>query len=105
MRYSLCAADSRSEGQHRLRDERPDVALLDTNIPDMTGYQFLERVHADANVAEPPVIVLTSAILGPSEHKLLHRAKGIVSKSGLASGTLIDPIEGVLRRTQPLPAG
>jgi CheY-like chemotaxis protein len=81
------------------------VILLDINMPDMNGYQFLERVHADANVAGLPVIVLTSAILGPSERKLLQRATRIVSKSELSSSTLIDTIEDVLRRDQPMLAG
>jgi CheY-like chemotaxis protein len=101
-RYSLCAVGSGSEGHQHLRDERPDVILLDINMPDVNGYQFLERVHADANVAGLPVIVLTSAILGPSERKLLQRATRIVSKSELSSSTLIDTIEDVLRRDQPM---
>jgi len=72
----------------------------------MSGYQFLERVHGDANgidasCAKVPVIILTSAILEPSERILLRNASRILSKSDLSSAMLIDTIEDVLARTQP----
>ncbi len=107
-RYALNVASNGEEGLQHLRDEPPDVVLLDVNMPEMNGYQFLERAHADANggvsrtanvpTANVPTIVLTSAILEPGERSLLHRASRIMSKSDLAAGTLIDAIEDALRR-------
>jgi signal transduction histidine kinase/CheY-like chemotaxis protein len=107
-RYSLIAADSGADGLRRLQDERPDLVVLDINMPDMNGYQFLERVHDNANggdvpVTEVPIIVLTSAILEPSERDLLHRASRILSKSDLSAETLTETIEDVLHRARPAP--
>jgi CheY-like chemotaxis protein len=101
-RYTLRVASNGLEGLQWLRDDRPDVVLLDLNMPEMNGYQFLECVHEDANgiVAtwgNIPVIVLTSAILDPGERALLHRASRIMSKSDLSAGMLIDAIEDALR--------
>jgi signal transduction histidine kinase/CheY-like chemotaxis protein len=101
-RYSLIAMGDGHEGLRCLRDENPDVVLLDINMPEMDGYQFLERVRNDSNVAEVPVIVLTSAVLEPDKRSLLHRASGILSKSDMSSNTLIDTIERVLPRPQPI---
>ena len=103
-RYSVSAVSSGSEGLQRLRDERPDVVLLDINMPEMTGYEFLERVHEDARAGEVPVIILTSAILAQGERTLLHRASRILSKSDLSADMLTDTIEQVLAPTQPLSA-
>ena len=108
-RYSLIAADNGSEGLQRLHADRPDLVLLDINMPDMNGYQFLECIHDNANgwdvsVTEVPVVVLTSAILEPSERDLLHRAARILSKSDLSAGTLTETIEDVLRRARSVPA-
>jgi signal transduction histidine kinase/CheY-like chemotaxis protein len=99
-RYSLRAVGNGEEGLRWLRDEPPDVVLLDINMPDMDGHQFLARLPNDEAVAEVPVIILTSAILLPDERLSLHRASGIMSKSNMSSHTLIDTIERVLPRTQ-----
>ena len=42
-RYSLRAISNCQEGLRCLHDEHPDVVLLDLNMPEMNGYQFLER--------------------------------------------------------------
>ncbi len=108
-RYGLDVASNGAEGLQRLQEERPDVILLDVNMPEMNGYQFLERLHEDAIGADVatagiPVIVLTSAILDPGERSLLHRASRIVSKSDLSAGMLIDAIEDALHRARPVAA-
>jgi signal transduction histidine kinase/CheY-like chemotaxis protein len=101
-RYSLIAIGDGQEGLRCLRDENPDVVLLDINMPELDGYQFLERIRNDSSVAGVPVIVLTSAILEPDKRSLLHRASGILSKSDMSADTLIATIERVLPRPQPI---
>jgi signal transduction histidine kinase/CheY-like chemotaxis protein len=106
-RFSLSNARNGTEGLQLLRDERPDVVLLDINMPEMTGSQFLERIHDDANggtdtFANVPIIILTSAILDAEERSLLRRARRILSKSDLSAGMLSDTIEDVLRQTHPV---
>lgn len=40
---------------------RPDLILLDLNMPKMGGKEFLERVKQDAKTKSIPVIILTSS--------------------------------------------
>jgi signal transduction histidine kinase/CheY-like chemotaxis protein len=100
-RYSLRAIGNCREGLQYLYDEHPDVVLLDLNLPEMDGYQFLDRVRDDANLADVPIIVLTSAILDPDRRRLLERAANILSKSDMSSSTLTDTIDRVVPRAQP----
>jgi signal transduction histidine kinase/CheY-like chemotaxis protein len=100
-RYSLHAISNCLEGLQCLYDEHPDVVLLDLNMSEMNGYQFLERMRDDATVADVPVIILTSAILEPDNRPLLQRASHILSKSDMSSDMLIDTIERVVPRTEP----
>jgi diguanylate cyclase (GGDEF)-like protein len=51
-----------------MTDRRPDVVLLDLVMPEMSGFEILERMRADGNLRHVPVIVLTSAT--DSETKL-----------------------------------
>ena len=40
---------------------RPDLILLDLNMPRMNGREFLAEIKADAELAEIPVVILTTS--------------------------------------------
>lgn len=40
---------------------RPDLILLDLNMPRMDGREFLARIKADQHLADIPVVVLTTS--------------------------------------------
>ncbi|HUN39678.1 MAG TPA: ATP-binding protein [Acetobacteraceae bacterium] len=96
-RYNLRTADNGSDGLARLAEMPADVVLLDINMPQMNGYEFLTRISADPALADIPAIVLTSAILDPYARGLLQHAAMVMSKSNLSSAMLIDAIQGVLQ--------
>ena len=39
---------------------RPDLILLDLNLPDMSGVEILEKIKRDGQLRRTPVIVLTT---------------------------------------------
>ena len=41
--------------------DRPDLVLLDLNIPKKTGRDVLERVRGDSGISSIPVVVLTGS--------------------------------------------
>ena len=44
----------------RARDLKPDLILLDVNMPDMDGYDVCKSLRADSSVAEVPIMMLTA---------------------------------------------
>jgi len=42
------------------RDHRPDLVLLDLNLPDITGEEVLGRLRSDPRTAELPVVVISA---------------------------------------------
>ena len=40
---------------------RPDLVLLDLNMPKMDGYQVLEQIRADPTMTRLPVVILTTS--------------------------------------------
>ena len=60
----MIEASNGAEGLRFARDEQPQLILLDLLMPDPGGFEVLERLRADPNTAEIPVVVSTSKIAG-----------------------------------------
>jgi chemosensory pili system protein ChpA (sensor histidine kinase/response regulator) len=43
-----------------LQDARPDIILLDIEMPNMDGYEFATHVRNDPRVSDVPIIMITS---------------------------------------------
>ncbi len=43
-------------------DHKPDVILLDIEMPRMDGYEFASHVRNDDRVADVPIIMITSRV-------------------------------------------
>lgn len=56
----VITATNGREGLEKAASEKPDLILLDTNMPVMNGHQMLERLNKDAQVKDIPVIMCTA---------------------------------------------
>ncbi|MDR2480328.1 MAG: response regulator [Treponema sp.] len=48
------------EAMHHLRSQRVDIILLDWNMPELSGIDFLRHVRALPEYAKLPIIMVTS---------------------------------------------
>ncbi len=79
-------------------ERHPDVVLLDLNMPEMSGFEIIERMRGDEAMRHVPVIVLTSST--DAETKL--KALELGATDFLAKPT--DPSELALRLRNTLSA-
>jgi signal transduction histidine kinase/CheY-like chemotaxis protein len=98
--YDVREATTGNEGWAQLLNEPPDVLLLDLKMPEMTGFELLDRISGKASLDAVPAIVLTSAILTSAERQRLRRAARIMSKSELSGSALTGAITDVLGGTR-----
>jgi signal transduction histidine kinase/CheY-like chemotaxis protein len=77
---AIAEAASGQEGLRRANEEPPDVMVLDLMMPDMSGYEVLNRLKGDERTAGIPVIIHTSKVLDARDRELLRDATAIVSK-------------------------
>jgi len=49
------------EGLQLVDEVQPNAVVLDVNLPSMNGFQICRRLKRDENLADIPVIMLTSA--------------------------------------------
>ena len=72
-------------------DEFFDCMVLDLRLPDMTGFEVLERLRDTPTLAELPVVVLTGKELSPEEDARLRvLARSVVVKGVESPERLLD---------------
>lgn len=68
--YQVLAAASGTDGLHlAAHSPRPDLILLDVLMPDMDGYEVLQRLRQDSRTADIPVIFLTALSSAQEEQR------------------------------------
>jgi CheY-like chemotaxis protein/signal transduction histidine kinase len=76
-----------------------DCVVLDLKLPDMSGFELLEQVQADPELARLPIIVFTGRDLSDGEEISLRRtAKSIVLKGVRSPERLLDETALFLHR-------
>ncbi len=58
--YAVVTASNGQEALEKAASERPDLILLDTNMPVMDGHEVLRQLRADPQLKDIPVIMLTA---------------------------------------------
>jgi CheY-like chemotaxis protein len=70
------------DGLRRAREDRPDAIVLDLVMPDLSGFEVLERLRAETATRDVPVVVVTSKTLDDAERRRLERfGAAIMSKA------------------------
>jgi len=58
--YKVITALSGGEGLKKAREEKPDLVLLDIIMPGVDGFQVCQQLKKDPQLAQIPVIMITS---------------------------------------------
>lgn len=58
--YRVLAAGNGADGLARAKQYKPDLILLDIEMPGMDGFAVCEKLKQDAELRQIPVIILTA---------------------------------------------
>ncbi|HTL66047.1 MAG TPA: HAMP domain-containing protein [Lacunisphaera sp.] len=95
----IASASSGAEALQMLLDRPFDCCVLDLRLPDMTGFELLERLRGDPALAEIPIVVFTGKDLSPAEERQLRAAaKSVVLKDVQSPERLFDETALFLHR-------
>jgi two-component system cell cycle response regulator DivK len=67
--YRVIEAQDGEEGVRAAAAERPDLILMDIQLPRLDGYEATRRIKADPALRAIPIIVVTSYSLSGDEAK------------------------------------
>jgi signal transduction histidine kinase/CheY-like chemotaxis protein/CHASE3 domain sensor protein len=78
-----------------------DCMVMDLNLPDLTGYELLEKMAAHEDVSFPPVIVYTGRSLTRDEEQRLRRfSRSIIIKDARSPERLLDEVTLFLHQVE-----
>ena len=66
--YEITEAENGEEALAAIARQRPDLILVDIQLPIMDGYTAVSRIKADPALRSIPVIAITSHALNGEEH-------------------------------------
>jgi CheY-like chemotaxis protein/signal transduction histidine kinase/HAMP domain-containing protein len=96
---AITMAGSGAEALALLCERSFDCIVLDLRLPDMSGFELLDRMQADDRLADVPVVVFTGRELSDAEqNELKRKAKSIVLKGVQSPERLLDETALFLHR-------
>jgi len=95
--YELIGANGGREGLDKVRQNIPDLILLDLMMPDLDGWDVYQQIKADDSTKDIPVIVVTAKAQSIDKVLGLHIAKvdDYISKP-FSPQELVDSVEKIL---------
>ncbi|MBF0574013.1 MAG: response regulator, partial [Desulfamplus sp.] len=97
----VTAATTGEEAISLLKDRYFDCMILDLGLPDISGFELMDRISADPKIDMLPVIIFTGRDLTTEETKQLERyASSIVLKNAVSMERLIDETALFLHRVE-----
>jgi CheY-like chemotaxis protein len=90
---------SGSEALEKLRQSAFDCCVVDLRLPDMSGFELLERLQSELSLRDVPIVVFTGKELSAEEEARLKTvAKSIVLKDVQSPERLLDETSLFLHR-------
>jgi signal transduction histidine kinase/CheY-like chemotaxis protein len=98
--YNILQVTNGQRALNMLRTRRPDVMLLDLNMPGMDGFQVLEEKKRDPAIRDIPVIIISS--MDPSGDPIVNDTFTVTNSGGLSQRNLVTCIQAVAEILAPL---
>ena len=91
----LEAADGQA-GVAKALAERPDLILMDIQLPVMDGYEATRQIKADANLAATPIIAVSSFAMKGDEERIREGGCEAYLSKPISVGKFIETIRHFL---------
>jgi two-component system, cell cycle response regulator DivK len=67
--YAVVEAADGQDGINKAKSERPDLILMDIQLPVLDGYEATRQIKADPSLANTPIIAVSSFAMKGDEEK------------------------------------
>lgn len=98
VQVEMVAAEDGTEGVRLAKAHRPDLILMDVQLPDMDGFEVIAEIQKDPDLAEIPFFYLTGNVTDArSKQAEASGCLGIIQKP-IAVGEFIKTLKEILSK-------
>lgn len=95
--WTVIEAENGRVGLERMAERQPDLILLDLMMPEMDGFEFLDKIRQQDAWRSIPVIVITAKELKPEDRQRLNGSvEKILQKGAYSRDELISEVRNLV---------
>jgi len=94
--YRVTIARNGIEAIERAREKRPDIILMDIQMPEMDGLEATRHIRGDTTLATVPIIALTALTMPGDQERCLEAGINAYVSKPFNLGRLVQMIEALL---------
>lgn len=98
--YRVSTAANGLEALQAAREEQPALVVLDLMLPELSGFEVLERIRNDKSLADTPVLMLTARREEPDRVQGLSLGADDYLVKPFSPQELVLRVRNILRRTK-----
>lgn len=68
--YEVVEARTGAEALDRVREARPDLILMDIQLPEVSGLEVTQRIINDPEIDAPPIVAVTAFAMKGDEERI-----------------------------------
>jgi len=96
--YEVIQSFNGIDGIKKVKEEKPDIILLDIHLPEMDGYNIAREIKKNEELKNIPIIAVTAyAMMGDKEKAIDAGAIGYIEKP-IDPDTFVSQMEAFLPR-------
>ena len=96
--YEIVSATDGAEGYAKATTERPDLILMDLNLPVVDGWEVMRRLTENAGTRDIPVIALTAHAMTGAREKAMEAGADDFDTKPVQFERLLEKIQTALAR-------
>jgi two-component system cell cycle response regulator DivK len=96
--YRLVEAETGEDGVRLARAERPDLVLMDIQLPGINGIEALRQLRADPATAGVPVVAVTASAMTQDRQKILAAGFDAYQSKPISVRPFLELVRDVLDR-------
>lgn len=99
--YRVLAATTGAEGLARAKQHKPDLILLDIEMPGMDGFAVCEKLKQDNDLRQIPVVILTATQDIKLNEKAFRAGAEITVLKSVSGERLLNMLRIALEKSRP----
>jgi len=99
--YRLAEAETGEDGVRLARELRPDLILMDIQLPGIDGVTALGQIRSDPHLSDTPVIAVTASAMSPDRRRIMEAGFDGYESKPISVRPFLENVRQMLDRRRP----